>query len=78
MNAWLSSRSWCLGENMGYWRCLKCNLMTGLPEHHAKVRGDHEPEWEHCTCGSGAHPRRCKLHPDEYDRHVAELNAEEE
>lgn len=29
-----------------------------------------------CTCGSGAHPRRCAAHPDAYDRHVAEINAE--
>jgi len=28
-----------------------------------------------CTCGSGAHPRRCIKHPDAYDQHVAELNA---
>jgi hypothetical protein len=27
-----------------------------------------------CTCGSGAHPRRCKQHPYGYDQHVAELN----
>jgi len=28
-----------------------------------------------CTCGSGAHPRRCALHPQAYDAHVAGLNA---
>lgn len=27
-----------------------------------------------CTCGSGGHPRRCALHPEEFDRHCAELN----
>ena len=29
-----------------------------------------------CTCGSGAHPRRCATHPEAYDRHVADLNRE--
>jgi len=29
-----------------------------------------------CTCGSGAHPRQCKLHPELYRLHIAELNAE--
>lgn len=29
-----------------------------------------------CTCGSGAHPRRCRVHPDAYDEHVREINAE--
>lgn len=29
-----------------------------------------------CTCGSGAHPRECKLHPELYRLHVAELNVE--
>jgi len=29
-----------------------------------------------CTCGSGAHPRACKLHPELYRLHVAELNVE--
>ena len=31
---------------------------------------------EDCTCGSGAHPRRCAVHPAAYERHVAEINAE--
>ena len=31
---------------------------------------------EKCTCGSGAHPRRCKKHPDAYEKHCEELNAE--
>jgi hypothetical protein len=29
-----------------------------------------------CTCGSGGHPRACKLHPELYRLHVAELNVE--
>lgn len=29
-----------------------------------------------CTCGSGAHPRRCTVHPDAFDRHCALLDAE--
>jgi DNA gyrase/topoisomerase IV subunit A len=29
-----------------------------------------------CTCGSGAHPRRCLSHPQGYDLHVATLNYE--
>lgn len=29
-----------------------------------------------CTCGSGGHPRECATHPEEYARHVAELDAE--
>ena len=31
---------------------------------------------ERCTCGSGAHPRRCAAHPDEYDRHISELECD--
>lgn len=27
-----------------------------------------------CTCGSGAHPRKCKVHPYGWDLHVAYLN----
>lgn len=27
-----------------------------------------------CTCGSGAHPRKCKKHPYGWDIHVAYLN----
>lgn len=34
-----------------------------------------EPMPSRCTCGSGAHPRRCGLHPDAYDQHIAEYNA---
>jgi hypothetical protein len=29
-----------------------------------------------CTCGSGAHPRHCKVHPEEFQRHCDELGAE--
>lgn len=28
-----------------------------------------------CRCGSGAHPRRCDVHPDAFDEHVRELQA---
>lgn len=31
---------------------------------------------EKCTCGSGAHPRRCKKHPWRFDTHVISLNAD--
>lgn len=31
---------------------------------------------ELCTCGSGAHPHPCARHPQQYDRHVAELDRE--
>lgn len=31
-----------------------------------------------CTCGSGAHPRRCTVHPDVYEEHIKELNEENE
>lgn len=27
-----------------------------------------------CTCGSGAHPRKCLKHPYAYRLHIAELN----
>lgn len=27
-----------------------------------------------CTCGSGAHPRKCDKHPYAYRLHIAELN----
>lgn len=29
-----------------------------------------------CTCGSGAHPRECTLHPENFAKHVAELQAD--
>lgn len=29
-----------------------------------------------CTCGSGAHPRKCDKHPELYRLHIAELNVE--
>lgn len=29
-----------------------------------------------CTCGSGGHPRHCKLHPDQFRIHVAEMGVE--
>lgn len=29
-----------------------------------------------CTCGSGAHPRHCNLHPANYQLDVDEINAE--
>jgi hypothetical protein len=30
----------------------------------------------YCTCGSGGHPRRCKLHPGAYDHIIREMNYE--
>jgi len=61
---------------MGAHRCLECNLRTGRPDLHPTCNG-HPTEWEVCTCGSGAHPRRCDLHPTRYDEHIAELEAED-
>lgn len=29
-----------------------------------------------CTCGSGAHPRACQLHPWRFEQHVLELDHE--
>lgn len=29
-----------------------------------------------CTCGSGAHPRKCELHPHYYRLHIASLNVD--
>jgi len=28
-----------------------------------------------CRCGSGAHPRRCEVHPLAFDEHARELQA---
>lgn len=63
---------------MGHWRCLDCDVLTGVPESHevCPQTGD-KTRWERCTCGSGGHPRRCDLHPDAYDAHLAELNEDE-
>jgi hypothetical protein len=49
---------------------------SDLPAAIAYALGQDAPAAEppRCTCGSGAHPRRCELHPDAYDRHIAELN----
>lgn len=58
---------------MAYYRCLICGQLTGDPKFHKE---NHTPDWEVCTCGSGGHPRRCELHPEVYDKHIAELNAE--
>jgi hypothetical protein len=67
---------------VGHWRCLECGIKTGTPEKHdeliAKYSIPHTPNWEHCSCGSGPHPRRCELHPNVYDFHCAELNKDYE
>lgn len=34
------------------------------------------PAEPRCTCGSGAHPRRCGVHPCAYDLHRMEINIE--
>lgn len=58
---------------MAHWKCIGCGFRAGTPRaHHCGNSG----LWEHCTCGSGGHPRRCDLHPSRYDAHIAELNAE--
>ena len=35
-----------------------------------------QPEAPACQCGSGAHPRRCVVHPERYQQHCDELSAE--
>lgn len=27
-----------------------------------------------CTCGSGGHPRKCKVHPWAYQQHIMDMN----
>lgn len=65
---------------MGHWRCLECEIKTGdvkfHDELHKKYSQPHEPRWEHCTCGSGGHPRKCELHPWRYRMHCDELDLE--
>lgn len=64
---------------MGYHRCLGCGILTGIPERHPTCPATGAPPaWERCTCGSGAHPRACDLHPGAYEEHMAELNAEDD
>lgn len=59
---------------MGYWRCLNCGTLTGVPGSHPVCpEGGPPTAWERCTCGSGGHPRRCELHPEAYAAHLAEL-----
>ena len=59
---------------MGHHRCLGCDVITGIPASHPLCHGV-APTWEVCTCGSGAHPRRCELHPKAFAEHVDHLNA---
>jgi hypothetical protein len=33
-------------------------------------------EGEPCTCGSGAHPRKCRQHPNGFAAHVGQINYE--
>lgn len=37
-----------------------------MTEHKTRIAG--------CTCGSGAHPRQCAMHPARYQLHIAGLN----
>jgi hypothetical protein len=48
--------------------------MTGDPTRHMECNAG----WDICTCGSGAHPRPCDLHPDAYEAHVTELASTED
>src|SRR5688572_20334772 len=57
---------------MGYYRCLHCNNMTGIASTKCSKCG--WDDIEHCTCGSGGHPRKCDLHPDEYYLHCFDLD----
>ena len=62
---------------MGYRKCLGCGYMTGRPESHPTcAKSGTAINWEVCDCGSGAHPRRCALHLEAYDAHIAELETE--
>ena len=62
---------------MGYRKCLGCGYTTGDTSTHREcAKSGTAIEWEACDCGSGGHPRKCALHPSEYDRHCAELSIE--
>lgn len=50
--------------------------MTGDPETAQRHWCGNSGRWERCTCGSGAHPRRCELHPEAFEKHVTVLNNE--
>ncbi len=58
---------------MGYYRCGKCNILTGIPLENNRCK-ECFATMEHCTCGSGGHPRRCFLHPDQYYLHCFDLD----
>lgn len=59
-----------------------CVLPVGHDGDHQDVRAlrarvaELEAERLPCTCGSGAHPRRCEAHPRAYDAHCARLQRE--
>jgi len=55
-----------------------CEILTGtladLPKLAALLASrDERGLVKSCACGSGAHPRRCTVHPEAFDRHVREI-----
>jgi hypothetical protein len=49
--------------------------VAALCEYEQRAQQTPAPAPPVCRCGSGGHPRRCAAHPDEFDRHCAELSA---
>ena len=61
---------------MGAWTCQGCGFRTGSADDAAwSHRCGASGLWFRCTCGSGGHPRECELHPENYGKHIAELDA---
>lgn len=60
---------------MGYRLFLSCGHFTGLRVDVCPICKK-AGAFRDCTCGSGAHPRRCDWHKGAYEEHIAELNAE--
>lgn len=58
------------------WRCMGCDFRTGVLDIASRHRCGNSGRWEHCTCGSGGHPRRCELHPGAYEEHCREIDRE--
>lgn len=57
-------------------RCAKPGCGLVFRQHHTSIERDGHVFDPACRCGSGAHPRRCEVHPARYAEHCAELSAE--
>lgn len=57
---------------MGAHTCRDCGIRTGFTITSCAACGS--PDIRVCTCGSGAHPRRCATHPSAYQEHLDELS----